>query len=205
MDESKWKQRGKVVAEILHTEKAYVNQLHIMMEVFYKPLAVELQVKPRGINDSGLNAKFAKLGLTTTDSFTQDDLELVFGGLLYITKIHDELLQDLEHLIVADQERLGGTCVGETFTHFGPFFRYRFRFSFWKCVLLLLYYCYVICFDLLRPSTRLPIRGCVGRTISTFPSLESRASGSRKRGVRTATRRLQRTCPSWKPMCGAGV
>jgi hypothetical protein len=206
MDESKWKQRGKVVAEILHTEQAYVNQLHIVMEVFYKPLKVELQVKPHGIIDSGINAKFAKLGLTTTDSFTQDDLELVFGGLLYITKIHEELLQDLENLLGTDQKHFGETCVGETFKHFGPFFRYRFPFSASHFEVSSSPTVTHLFLSFLRPSTADSwLCVCVGRTISIFLSLESRESGFRKRGVRMATRRLQRTCPSWKLMCGAGV
>ena len=96
------KQRALVAEELLETERSYARSLHVVVDVFMKPLRTASQAARAGVSAASV--------------------DLVFAHWLPLTALHDELLAQLERRIGGDAWH-SAACVGDVISGIVPYLR----------------------------------------------------------------------------------
>ena len=111
------KHRNFIVKEILETEKVYVKNLNLIVDVYLKPLRVQLRAKKPLLSPA--------------------DISSIFSNIEMLINVNNTLLQDLKQRIEVNWSP--NQCIGDVFSKMVMYTKTTFFLIKKCCVILLLF------------------------------------------------------------------
>lgn len=93
--------RWKLASELLTTENTYVNNIKLLMDVFYKPMF-----------------EHAKNTEESKRLMTMEDVKQIFGSIKVIQGLNTQLLQSIKDRMDVSEEEQPSVMIGDIFRSF---------------------------------------------------------------------------------------